>query len=210
MKRTLPLLLAILALFRFDSSFHSAGAARNAEVPFLESEIIFPLEPWHTHGSCIVEAPNGDLIVCWFHGSGERTADDVKIEGARQRKGSKKWSPRFTMADTPEFPDTNCCMFVDPQGRLWLLWPAILANQWESALMKCRISSNYRGDGPPKWEVNEVLHFKPGPEFGDAVTNYLQQAQEKISSQPEAARPRIQAYFDRMRERTNDKLSRRL
>jgi predicted neuraminidase len=211
MKRMNLFLLVIAALFTLNSLHQNVLAApRNNDAPFLESEIIFPLEHWHNHGSCIVEAPNGDLIVCWFHGSGERTADDVKIEGARRRKGAKTWSKRFTMADTPEFPDTNCCMFIDPQGRLWLLWPTILANQWESALMKYRISSNYRGDGPPKWEANEVLHLKPDKEFGDAVTNYLQHAEESLSSQPEAARQRIQAYFDRMRERTNDKLSRRL
>src|SRR5208283_6003538 len=123
------------------------AASRNStkqETPFLESELIFPLEHWHNHASCIVETPNGDLLVCWFHGSGERTADDVKIEGARKRKGANTWSPRFTMADTPDYPDTNCTMFIDPQGRLWLLWPTILANRWETALMKYRISSHYR------------------------------------------------------------------
>src|SRR6266404_814148 len=72
-----------------------------AEKPFLESEFIFPLETWHNHASCIVELSNDDLLVCWFHGSGERTADDVKIEGARLRKGSHQWSKRFTLADTP-------------------------------------------------------------------------------------------------------------
>src|SRR5579862_5264435 len=91
-----------------------------AEAPFYDSELIFPLEHWHNHASCIVEAPNGDLLVCWFHGSGERQADDVKIEGARLRQGNRQWSPRFTMADTPGYPDTNCTMFIDPQGRLWL------------------------------------------------------------------------------------------
>ncbi|MBM3877035.1 MAG: hypothetical protein FJ386_09990, partial [Verrucomicrobia bacterium] len=34
-----------------------------AEKPFHTAELIFPLEHWHNHGSCIVEAPNGDLIV---------------------------------------------------------------------------------------------------------------------------------------------------
>ena len=47
----------------------------------------FPLEHWHNHASMIVEAPNGDLLVGWFHGSGERTADDVVIRGARLKKG---------------------------------------------------------------------------------------------------------------------------
>src|SRR5215471_19739480 len=74
---------------------------------FLESELIFPLEHWHNHASCIVESPNGDLLVCWFHGSGERTADDVRIEGARKSRGEREWSQRFTMADTPGYPDTN-------------------------------------------------------------------------------------------------------
>src|SRR5687768_501010 len=65
------------------------GDSRAAE-PFLNGELIFPPEHWHVHASCIVEAPNSDLIVCWFHGSGERKADDVKIEGARKRKGEDK------------------------------------------------------------------------------------------------------------------------
>src|SRR2546430_4558990 len=103
-------------------------SSKAAEVPFYKAELIFPLESWHNHASCIVETPNGDLLVCWFHGSGERTTDDVKIEGARKRKGAKQWSARFTMADTPGYPDTNCTMFIDPRGRLWLLWPTILAN----------------------------------------------------------------------------------
>src|SRR2546430_4768988 len=93
-------------------------SSKAAEVPFYEAEIIFPLEVWHNHASCIVETPKGDLLVCWFHGSGERTADDVKIEGARLRKGKRKWSARFTMADTPALPDGNPCMFIDPRGRL--------------------------------------------------------------------------------------------
>ena len=59
-----------------------------AERPLYEAELIFPLETWHNHASCIVVAPDGDLLVCWFHGSGERTADDVKIESARLRRGN--------------------------------------------------------------------------------------------------------------------------
>ena len=56
------------------------------------------------------------------------------------------------MADTPGYPDTNCAMFIDPQGRLWFLWPTILANRWHTALMKYRISTDYGRDGPPQWQ----------------------------------------------------------
>src|SRR5512133_2956085 len=144
-KRVSLILAASLML-----SAHAVEAAPVSETPFLESELIFPLEHWHNHASCIVEAPNGDLLACWFHGSGERKADDVKIEGARLRAGERTWSRRFVMADTPGYPDTNCAMFIDPNGRLWLLWPTILANEWHTALMKYRISSEFTGDGPPR------------------------------------------------------------
>src|SRR5262249_7168540 len=149
-----------------------AGAAGD-ERPFLTSELIFPLEHWHDHASAIVETPKGDLLVCWFHGSGERQADDVRVEGARLRRGARVWSPRFTMADTPGYPDTNCTMFIDPTGRLWLMWPTILANEWHTALMKYRTSSDYSRDGPPRWETSEVLHVTPAPEVADAVCRSL-------------------------------------
>src|SRR6516164_3501312 len=92
---------------------------QDVTAPFYESELIFPPEHLHNHASCIVECPNGDLLACWYNGSGERSADDVKVEGARKRKQDRNWSARFVMADTPGFPDTNPCMFVDPQKRLW-------------------------------------------------------------------------------------------
>ena len=189
-----------------------AAWAAEPEKPFCKTELIFPLEHWHNHGSCIVETPKGDLMVCWFHGSGERTADDVRIEGARKRKGAAAWSQRFTMADTPEYPDTNCCMFVDPEGRLWLLWPTILANQWESALMKYRIASDYHRNGPPKWEVNEVVHVTPGPEFEMAVSNFVSQTEARLNGAAfaETTRARVQQWLASIRSRAADKLQRRL
>ena len=135
--------------------------------PQYEAQLIFPLESWHNHGSCIVQTQEGDLLACWFHGSGERKSDDVMILGARKRKGDSSWSQPFLMADTPEFPDTNCCMIIDPNNRLWLLWPTIQANLWESALMKYQISENYHEDGPPVWNQEKVLHIKPGDSFPD-------------------------------------------
>ena len=137
--------------------------------PFLESELIFPLEHWHNHASCIVECPNGSLLVCWYHGSGERTADDVLVLGARQKRGSRQWSAPFVMADTPGYPDTNPTMFIDPQKRLWLFWPVILANRWETALLKYRVSSHYKKADAPQWDVSEVLHITPGRSFRPAV-----------------------------------------
>ena len=49
---------------------------------------LFPRTNEHTHGSTIVELPNGDLMAAWFQGSGERWADDVRIMGARLISGT--------------------------------------------------------------------------------------------------------------------------
>src|SRR5687767_11255033 len=99
MMRTLLILTTITLA---AAGGHVTGdAAQATDRPFLTSELIFPLEHWHNHASMVVELPDGDLLVCWFHGSGERTADDVVVRGARQKKGSRTWSAPFLLADTP-------------------------------------------------------------------------------------------------------------
>jgi predicted neuraminidase len=185
-------------------------SAQRSTAAFHEAELIFPLESWHNHASAIVECPNGDLLVCWFHGSGERTADDVKVEGARLRKGSKTWT-RFTMADTPNYPDTNCTMFIDPQKRLWLMWPTILANEWHTALMKYRVSTDYQKmDGPPRWESNEVLHITPGPEFEATVNEAVAAFEAAAKDAPPERQKVIRDYIERTKKNAADKYFRRL
>lgn len=126
-------------------------------------ENIFDLQGEHTHGSTIVELPNGDLLAAWFQGSGERWADDVRIMGARYRSAHHRWTAPFLMADVPGFPDVNPVLFVDPRQQLWLVWYTVLANQWDSSLPKYRRSSNYQqAEGPPEWEWQDVIHVRPG------------------------------------------------
>ena len=102
------------------------------ETACYQAELVFPLDPQHNHAPGIVECPNGDLLCSWYRGSGERSADDVAVFGARLAKGASRWSEPFLMADRPGFPDCNTCMMIDRRGRLWLFWPTILANTWES------------------------------------------------------------------------------
>ncbi len=214
MRNKFVFLLAALAVFLPATAssirIHPTVSASDSSKPFLESELLFPLEHWHNHASVVVECPNGDLLVCWFHGSGERQADDVKVEGARLKKGAKAWSPRFTMADTPGYPDTNCTMFIDPQGRLWLLWPTILANEWHTALMKYKISSRYQADGAPQWDVQEVMHITPGEEFVAATNKVMDEWEKSRPESPEAPKERLDAYIARIRKMAADKLSRRI
>ena len=133
-----------------------------AAQPQYSSELIFPPESWHNHSSSVVETPKGDLLVCWFHGSGERTADDVLIRGARWSRTTRKWSAPFTMADAPGFPETNPVLFIDRRERLFFFWPLIIAHRWETALMKYRVSTDYQqADGPPAWAFQDNIVLVP-------------------------------------------------
>jgi hypothetical protein len=173
---------------------------------------LFPPETWHNHGSCIVELPDGQLLVTWFHGSGERKSDDVRIEGSRRGRRGGAWQPRFVMADTPGYPDTNPCLFVDSEERLWLLYPTILANLWESALMKVHVSRDYRRAGAPKWERSEVLHVTPGAEFEKAVTPLLAglETEARQASWSDQTKREVQDYLDAFRLQSTNKLYLRL
>jgi predicted neuraminidase len=135
----------------------------------LTVEAIFPQEPWHNHASSIVETPRGDLFVCWFHGSGERKSDDVRIEASRLRRARGRWETRFVLNDTPGFPDCNPCLFVDPKRRLWLFNITLVANIWESSILTWKRASSYERLGRPAWEDGGVLLLKPGQEFETAI-----------------------------------------
>lgn len=162
----------------------------------LQGEQIFPLQGKHVHGSSIVECPNGDLLACWYHGSGERRANDVVVQGVRLKKGQQKWSDVFLMADTPDFPDCNPVMFVDRQQQLWMFWVAVRANRWEHSLLKYRIAKDYQGDGAPKWSWQDVILMKPKDDFAEHVRKGLQELHPDSGLWSEYAPPYAQLVVE--------------
>lgn len=133
----------------------------------LEEQLIFPLQEQHVHGSTLVSLSNGDFLAAWFQGSGERTADDVKIMGARLSKGSTAWSEPFEMADTPHLPDCNPVLFVNSEGKLFLVWIAVQANRWEQSILRLRTSMDYSGPGAPVWSWQDNILLKPDDRFAE-------------------------------------------
>ncbi|HOZ50102.1 MAG TPA: exo-alpha-sialidase [Candidatus Hydrogenedentes bacterium] len=172
------------------------------------AELIFDPNPKHNHGSSVVQTPDGDLLACWFHGSGERTADDVLIQGARKRAGSSAWSEPFLMADTPDLPDCNPVLFVDPRHTLWLFWITVQSNEWGSSLLKYRTATQYTSDGPPEWSWQEVIHCRPmnlEPLFGDLLAKA-----EPVLAPLLGANPELADAVAGLKAALNDKLMRRL
>ncbi|MGN6491811.1 MAG: sialidase family protein [Agriterribacter sp.] len=147
----------------------------SAQTPVIESNLLFTPQEKHVHGSTLVALPNGDYLAAWFYGSGEKSADDVKIMGARLRKGEKKWSDPFEMADTPGLPDCNPVLFLNNAGKLFLVWIAVQSNRWEQSILRTRTSTNFLNAGAPVWSWQDNILLKPGDAFAKEVADKFQQ-----------------------------------
>jgi len=149
-----------IAIGLFSAVASAATWCAAADSP-LAAEYVFPAERYHNHSPSIVETPEGDLLVCWFHGVGERTDNTLVLLGARKKRGADTWSEPFLMADNKNLPDQNPTLFIDPQKRLWLFWISSLDNEKRGHFLKYRISTDYEGDGPPRWTWQDALFCFP-------------------------------------------------
>ena len=199
------IVLVVVACVAPASARADERAGRNLQ-PTYSSELIFPLHSQHNHAPGIVESSNGDLLASWYRGSGERTADDVAVYGARLKKGESTWSDAFLMADRPGFPDCNTCMMIDSDDRLWLFWPTILANSWESCLTNYKVSSDYFGNGAPRWEQEGLVLLKPD-DFRPAALKVLAEVVQRL---PPGSGGRYEEELTELRERLGNKLYQRL
>ncbi len=175
-----------------------------AAPPSFKAELVFPLHPQHNHAPGIVEFPNGDLFVSWYRGSGERSADDVAVYGARLRKGATQWTDAVLLVDNRGFPDGNTALFIDGEKRLWLFWPIVLANTWQSCITNYRTSVDYEGHGAPKWDWQGTLWMKP-MNFKEEMYKGLEHRRSLSESTP-----RFQRHIERLKPLIEDKLSSRL
>jgi predicted neuraminidase len=184
-------ILSAFALLAITLSCQSEKTETQNRNPFF-SNLVFPYQDQHVHGSTIVELPNGDLLSAWFQGSGERWADDVRIMGSRFTRKDTAWSAPFLMADVVGFPDINPILFMDRQQRLWLMWYPVLANQWETSIPMYRISEDYTSAGEPVWAWQDVLFVKagdktergiqPGDSFVKQVKDQLEEYEKYLTT----------------------------
>ena len=170
----------------------------------ITENLIFPLQEKHVHGSSIIECPNGDLLACWFYGSGERRARDVLVQGARLKKNEANWSSIFLMADTPNLPDCNPVLFIDKEDKLWLFWIAVQAEGWQHSVLKYKTSTNYQNGGPPVWDWQDVILLQPGEKFTTAIQTAFKELDQESGMWAEYA----QTYSRQIVEASKDKIKR--
>lgn len=195
----------MIRMFSVVGLLFVASAAGAAE-PEFSSELIFPLNLRHNHAPGVAELADGSLFVTWYRGSGERKADDVEVLGARRPAGSTTWSEEFPIADTPGFPDCNTCLMVDARGRLWVFWPVILANTWESCLTRFQVADQPVGTGAPKWSRSDFILLKPA-DFGERGRAELDGLVAKLPTPPTG---QLKGAIDDARVKLGDKLYQRL
>jgi len=193
------LLFAALGL----SALQSLDAATP---PRFEAELVFPLHAQHNHAPGIVECPNGDLFVSWYRGSGERRSDDVAVYGAWRAHGESRWSEPVLLADTPGFPDCNTALFLDDQQRIWLFYPTIIANSWESCLTNFKVTSRYAPPEAPKWDREGLILLKPD-DFAEPARQLLD---EELKASNRELSDKLKEEIRVARERLGDKLYQRL
>ena len=206
--QTAPLLMRqiVLFLFLFFNAGNGFSISKPPQQDSIQSGFIFPLQGKHVHSSCLTELPNGDLLACWFEGSGERHANDVVINGARLKKGSTRWSEPFLLADTPGNPDCNPILFLDYQKRLHLVWLVVIANRWETSILKTRISTNYEQAGPPKWSWQDIILLHPDKAFGQTMDTKFRELNSPEMAWAEYAPP----YEKMLVEAAHDPVKRQL
>ncbi|MBI3851355.1 MAG: exo-alpha-sialidase [Verrucomicrobia bacterium] len=196
------------------------GSTFAAESPLYESEWIFdPVveSHGHVHASCVVETPRRNLLAVWyengpalgtnFYQGDQDKSDNVRIGGARRRKGRSAWEKPFVMSDTFGLSDNNPALVIDQQKRLWLFHATLLAvpiRSWESSLLWYKVSSDYEGAAHPRWERENILVPRP-PDLDEAVTRLTEQLRNRASENS-----RLMAFSDILKGRLKDPFARRL
>ena len=171
--------LLFISCILFLSKTFAQPATEKA--PKVFETLIFPMQPEHTHGSSIVSLPNGDILAAWFQGHGERTSDDVRIMGARLKKGSRTWSDPFVMADTYGLPDCNPVLFLNNHNKLFLVWIAVQAHKWECSILRYRTSVNYDGNAAPTWNWQDNILLAPNDSFATETATKFKQLTKNTS-----------------------------
>jgi len=174
MKKRLLTVVFVLLLAAYSTRATPLNTRASRLPEIVDSVLVFPLQGQHVHGSSVVELPNGDFLLAWFQGSGERTADDVRIMGARLKKGTRTWGAPFELADTPDLPDCNPVLFM-AGDRLFLVWIAVLANQWENSLLRLRSTTAFGDTGAPTWQWQDNILLKPDAQFAEEVAARLRE-----------------------------------
>jgi predicted neuraminidase len=96
-------------------------------------------------------------------------------------------------------------MMIDKNKRLWLFWPLILANSWESCLTEYLVSSDYEKDGAPKWDWQAPIPLAP-LRFEEKMTKTLDDLEAKTKDPGLKEKAVVATFRGKLKQRMYDRL----
>ena len=103
-----------------------------------------------SHGSTVVEMPNGDIKCNWYSGPYEKSSG-VGIFTATLEKGTGKWSKHELLEKESDIKSEGnpVYYFDDDNNRLWLFWATMdradyekMPGGWSTCKLKCKHSDD--------------------------------------------------------------------
>jgi predicted neuraminidase len=139
------------------------GQAVPGGKPSLDKGVVCPENgPFpFSHGSTLVEFPDGRLFCAWYAGSREK-GNDVAIVASESPAGGKAWSPPRVLVDTPDKSEGNPALFLDADGTLWLFYQTMYGSgegrtQVGTGWTTCKVKTMTSTDGGTTWSDERIL-----------------------------------------------------
>lgn len=120
-------------------------------------EAYFPAVCPQNHAANLLPLANGDLLCVWFAGTQEGISD-ISVYMSRLNQGENAWSTPVKLSEDPTRSEQNPLLFLDPDGKLWLLYTAQKAGNQDTAIVRYRTSL----DQGYTWSEIKELFDQPG------------------------------------------------
>ena len=105
-------------------------------------ETFIPARCVQNHAANLTVLPNGDLACVWFGGTQEGVPD-ISVQFSRLPRGGDRWTAPEALSDDPTRSEQNPLLFPAPDGTLWLIWTAQISGNQDTAIVRCRKSSDH-------------------------------------------------------------------
>jgi predicted neuraminidase len=105
-------------------------------------ETFIPHATVQSHAANLTYLPNGDIACVWFGGTQEGVPD-ISVQFSRLARGSDSWTAPERLSDDPTRSEQNPLLFPAPDGTLWLIWTAQISGNQDTAIVRCRKSTDH-------------------------------------------------------------------
>lgn len=133
------------------------GKLRMLETDSARIEAYLPSHCPQNHAANLLPLDNGDLLCVWFSGTQEGISD-ISVYMSRLNRGKDIWQEPVKLSQDPSRSEQNPVLFLDPDGKLWLIYTAQKSGNQDTAIVRYRTSE----DKGYTWSEIKELFEQPG------------------------------------------------